>query len=672
MSILNTNSIDNVTESKLSPNMGGGYSLNGKEASISPYNPSPGERAIRSMIIKHFALGYATQRKPRVEFNDLSLVARATYDQMSFNTYQPNNGDTLDGDLTNSWKSKAIRPIVRNKCISIAAHATARLLYPRIVAQDRECKEDKDAAIVMADLVEFATNQADYEMHALNRVIMALSDPCSIGYTEYSEVYRTVKTEKVNGKWKTEKMLDETLSGFKSIPVSYKELFIENIYEPDVQKQGWLIWRKVISYSLAELKYKKFDNFKFVLPGIQTIFNDANDSFYNVYDSNMRQEDVEEVIYWNKTLDLKIVQINGIMIDDCDNPNPRKDKLYPFDKFGYEIISPNFFYYKSLSFKLQQDAKIINTLYPMIIDGTYLDIFPAMINTGGETIGSDVLIPGSTVTFSDKDADLRAINTGNPNKLRSAIETKNIIEESLQETSSDNTQNSVQSAGGTTAYEISRIEQNASIVLGLFIKMRSSHIKQYGTLLVGDILQHLTIVDVNKIVDNAELIYKTFLMPINNQRNKSKRIKFDGSVPDEMNKEEKLKASYDIINEQGDHESEQEIWKVNPKVFRDLKFSCVITPDVQNPMSEDLERAFALEEYDRMIMNPLSNQEETFKLLLEAYPKTKKAPDKYIKKEEPVNPMNIAQQQLNQPNMPQAGNSPLNAMKGKTPLPQAM
>ena len=79
------------------------------------------------------------------------------------------------------------------------------------------------------------------------------------------------------------------------------------------------------------------------------------------------------------------------MLTDFDNPNPRQDKLYPFDKFGYEPINNRFFYYKSLAFKLQHDADIINTIYQMVIDGTFLAIFKPMVNVGGEIIASDVI-----------------------------------------------------------------------------------------------------------------------------------------------------------------------------------------------------------------------------------------------------------------------------------------
>lgn len=628
---------------------------------------------VYQMILKHFSLGYVTMYTPRVEFNDLSVIQRMQVDQMSFNTYQPNNGQAALGDDLEAWKSRAVRPIVRNKCVSIAAHATARLIFPKIFAYNENSDEEVDAAQVMEDLMEWAADQSNYGTYSLYRTMTALTDPASIGYTEFCETYRQVKRPDGKGKYTKETILDETLSGFQDKVVPVDELFIENFYEQDIQKQGWLIWRKVISYSLAEAKYKdKYENFKFVTPGVQTIYNDANQSFYQVYDTNMRQDDVEEVLYWNRSLDCFIIMVNGVMLTDCDNPNPRNDKMYPFDKFGYEIINNRCFYYKSLAFKITPDANIINTLYPMIIDGTYLNLMPPMIAKGDEIIGSDVIIPGMVTTFSDPDSDLRPISTSN--NLKDGMETLFKVEESINQSSESPLQNGQSNPGTQTAYEISREEQNAATVLGLFIKMIASHVKEYGKLRLGDILQYLTIADADKITADAPLVYKTFLLhnKTQNGETKTRKVQFDAEMPSEpVSGEEQLKMSYDIRKKEGD--TNMQLAVVNPELFRNLKYMTAVTPDVLNPRSDDLERAYNLELYDRMIMNPMADQEEAYRLLLSTNPLTKKDPDKYVAEQAGGGVMNDMMSAMGA-EAPQMGAqpSPLDAAGGKTPLPQSM
>lgn len=634
---------------------------------ISDYVATEEENKVREMILRHFVLGTTNSYTPRVEFNDLSLVLRDQYDQMEFNTYQPNNGDAWEGAPQTAWRSRALRPVVRNKCMSIAAHATARLLFPKIFAYNEDSESQEDAAQVMEQLMEWSGDVSNYPFVALMRVITAMSSPASIGYTEYGEVTRLVKTEKKDGKWLEKRIRDEAYPCFMDCVVPIDQLYIQNFYEPDIQRQGWLIWRKVYSFSEAQSKYNGiYENFKYVKPGVQTIYDDANRTFYNVYDPNMRQEDVEEIIYWNKNLDLKIVMVNGIMLTEYDNPNPRQDKLYPFDKFGYEPINNRFFYYKSLAFKLQHDADIVNTLYQMVIDGTYLSIFKPMVNVGGEIIASDVIVPGAVTTLSSPDADLRAINVGSD--LKSGLETLQVVEQSINESSQEPLQQGNKPGQGTTtAYEISQLEQNANTVLGLFLQMIAKHVKDFGKLRVGDIIQYLTLPEVVQIEgqEDAEMTYKTFALKAPQKSvGNARQIRFENNMPEDITLDEYLSESYKLLGEE--EEKKLEISRVNPSLFRELSYITTISPDILNPRSEELERAYDLETFDRMVAAPpgMFDPEATAKLLLQSDPRTKKDPDKYVAKQ----PVAGQPQMPQQGQMPSAGNSPLQAAKSQNPL----
>lgn len=638
-------------------------------AETSEYTETPEQKDVAAMILRHFVLGNVNMYTPRVELNDLSLVTRDSYDQMSFNTYSPNNGDAWEGSPQAAWRSRALRPVVRNKVMSIAAHATARLIFPKVFAFNDDSEEQRDAAMVMEDLMEWSGDESNYPYTALTRVITALASPASIGYTEYGEVMRTVKVEQeADGTWKEERIRDEAYPCFMDAVVPVTQFYIENMFEPDLQKQGWVIWRKVYSYSAAQVKYNGvYENFKYVRPGVQTIYDDANRQFYYVYDPNMREEDVEEIMYWNKNLDLKIIMVNRVMLTDCNNPNPRRDKLYPFDKFGYELINNRFFYYKSLAFKLQHDADIVNTLYQMVIDGTYLSIFKPMVNVGGEIIASDVIVPGAVTTLSDPNADLRAINVGSD--LKAGLETLAVVEESINESSQEPLQSGADEGGSQTAYEISRLEQNANTVLGLFLQMIAKHVRDFGKLRMGDILQYLTVPEVVAIegAEDAELVYKTFFLK--GEGGKNKKIQFDPEMEDEMSDESYLQSSYDLLIEE--EKKKMTISRVNPTSYRELKYKVTVSPDILNPKSSDLERAYALEDFDRMIAQPMVfDPEEVGRLLLKNNPMTKKDPDKYLVKQ-PV-PGTMPPPMMGpdgQPmgGLPAAGNGPLAAMGKKPP-----
>lgn len=634
----------------------------------SSYSPTEDERDAIALVRNHFYLGYTTMYTPRIEFNDLSVFYRNIYDQFLWNAYQPNNGQPAAEDKVNAWRSNALRPIVRNKSISIAAHATARLLYPKIFAYNQSYERHDDCAKTMEALMEYAGQEGNYAHHSIYAIITALSSPASIGFSEYAEVYRTVKTDRnKDGGWDTKDILDPQYSGFQFINVPVDELYISNFYEQDIQKQDFLIWRKVISYDTAFIKYNKHNNWKYVTAGMQTILDDANTGYYNKYDNHMRGDEVEQIIYWNRAKDLKLIMINGVLMSEPDDANPRVDKLYPFRKFGYSIINSTCFYYKSLAFTLQQDSTIINTLYRMIIDGTYLSIMPPMVNTGSEKIGANVIVPGMTTNLTDKDASLNPIRTTTESALNAGLKVLDTVGASANESSQDPLQQGQNPKGGSTAYQLSRVEANSATVLGLFVKMIIDHVKQTGELMKGDILQYLTVADASKITGDAPLTYKTFVVNSGKGGQYGKKVMFDGNIPDKMTKEEEMSASFEVLQEQGGLKSDMTIYRANPSLFRELNFYTFVDADTITPRSTEIENTMNLETFDRAINSSVADQEAIYTdLLMASNPRTAKNPEKYVKKvlpgieTAPQNPTDILDgQKLRTPAAPRTAQSSL-------------
>ncbi len=631
---------------------------------VSNYQPTGEEKDRLAMIRADFGQGYIIQQRPRQEFNDLSFIERDSIDQMSWAVYQPNDGDALEGDQVNSWRSRAVRPIVRNKVYSIAAHITARTLFPKIVAFDKDSNEQEDAAQLMSDLMEWSTfnTNTSFADVSLRAVLTALVRPVSIVQTQYVTVFRDVKRKKKDdGTWEMERIVDEDHSGFQDESVPSDQIFIQDFYQPDIQKQGWVIRRRVRPFSTLRLLYSQYDNFQYVQAGIQCIYNDANQEFYNAYDPEMSQDDGEEILYWHKGLDLFLIAVNGVLLTDHDNPNPREDKLYPFATFGYEYLRSNgdCFYWKSLAFKTMPDDKIVNTLYPMIIDGTYLAIMPPMVNIGGEIIESDVIVPGGVTTFSSPDADLKPLAVQSEN-LKAGMDALFKVEQNINDDAFNPIQNGELPEGGGNmpAQNMSLLERNQRILMGPFLDMVGRYVKQIGRLRIGDITQHLTLPEITEIEGSADadLVYKTFILPQGKSRAKSKRIEFSLDLPDEkITPEEALKLSYKVLAEQTESQS---LSRANPTLLRSLKYLCFVGTDVLQPISEELESQWNLAIYDKAIAAPqLFDQEEIAKLLLEASPTTRKHPEKYIAKQQP------AQQPVN-PAMSPTQPSPDMAMAG--------
>jgi hypothetical protein len=327
--------------------------------------------------------------------------------------------------------------------------------------------------------------------------------------------------------------------------------------------------------------------------------------------------------------------------------------------------------YKSLAFKTMPDDKVINTLYPMIIDASYLALFPPTVAVGVETIGSDVLIPGVTTTMSSPDADIRPLLTGNQN-LQAGYDALLKVEKNITEATID-----VQEAakpesvdGSPTAYQISKTEQHATILLGSFLHMVGRYVKQTGRLRIGDIKQHLTLPELLAIEGSSQsdLVYKTFYMGEGRGRVKGRRIQFDLDLPDtEISKAQYLDLSMDTLSKQGGMKADSKLYRVNPKLFRNLIYTVVVAPDVLAPLSDEYEAQLGLEQYDRMIAQPMVfDPEQTGRILLEQYKLTKKDPDKYLNKTA-GQPMQV-RPSPGQSTNPMAGSVPNAGPGQKTPM----
>lgn len=643
----------------------------------SAYVPSLADRAILTSILKDFRNGWQTMHAPRPEFNDLSLYQRHVVDMLAFNTYQENDGNPMLEDRLGGWKSQAMRPVVRNKAISMSAHRTARQLVPKVFAWNEQNNEQEDDAKVMAYLVDWAREQANYPYMALHRDIAAIYSPISWGYSEYAEVYRSVRDSSSSTGFK--QVLDDDESGFKHLPMSTDQVYFSNFYERDVQKQDFIILRRILSLDKAREKYPtaSYPNIDYVHGGIVVVMDDANNGFYQVYDPHMRDQDVEEVIRWRKNsanqmeVDSKSVMINGVLIDH--GGNPRNDHQYPWDAFYYLPINERCIAGKSLVFAMQSDANIVNEFYQMIIDGGKLNLYPPIVTTGSDKVGIDVMVPGLSLAFADKDVKVNPLRTVSDQSMATAMNTLAKIEASVSETSQDPIQQGQMPAGTpSTAYQISRIEQNAATVLGLSLKfMLNSHVIPYGKLLVSDILQYMTVADTAKVTKDSGLVYKTFFAKEPGATGKMNKISFDGKMPDTMTEDEKMAMSFDLLQAQGGINADMTLWKVNPGYFRTYKYTFTVDGDVLNPRSADLMRAMDLETYDRAIANPVADQEKVFTdLLMATNPKTSRDPSAYVSKQSPAAPPGTPTDPNAPPAPPGAPNQTSAPVRGRGAPPQ--
>ena len=619
------------------------YKAGGISLPVSAYNPSKEIKDRTRTVMERFQRAAETHEKPYREFNDTSLTVRMDTDQKLFNNWREAKSDDPDEE----WHSRAVRPIVRNRTISIAAHLSGQLLTPAFRAQNDRQQEDKEASTVIRYLVEWANDQAEYVRTFLYAVIAALVNPASIIHTEYAEHYRTIKDIQEDGSWKEKEVLDEELSGFQDQLVPLDEFFIADVYEHNIQRQPFLLWRRALPYHMVALQYREHSNWKFVKPGIQNIFDATENSFYEMHDESLGDTLVEKVVYYDRYNDLQLCFVNGVLVTDVAQPNPRKDKQYPFVKGGYELIDEGkFFYYFSLVRKMADDADIINTLYRMVIDGSFLKTMPPVGVMGDVEISSSIMVPRKITTIGE---NMKIEPLGVGSDLGAGMSVLEKLESSVSESSNDVQQAGLTNPNDKTAFQVSVEERNAQILGGMVRRMVGFMVRDWMKLRVSDILQFMTVGEIDEIVgDDATLKYRSFLMPkrtiggksvsprllmtTQNQYSPEQVMAMEGGA-EEGQLENMPKETLDEFLNKG-FKSEERIYMINPITFRDLKYKVIVTTEIERPVSEALERVLNLEEYDRAVANPFGDQEALYRdLLLGSYSKTKDDVDKYVKRE---------------------------------------
>lgn len=606
------------------------------KAAVSAYQPDEKTRELTARILIDYRRAREEQSRPRREFSDRSLLQAIDDGHKLFNSYVPPRSEDPD----EFWKAQTVRPLTRNKVISIASHVTASILYPSVFAQDSSSREDRDAAKVMRDLMEWAAETSNYSRSFVRSVIQSLVEPAAILKSEYRVVKRTVK-----GKDGAKKeIVDEDMSGFDAEVVPCEELLVANFYEPcdRIQRQRFLIRDRLVDFAEARAVWGSHPDFKHVQPGQVAVFDAQSGTFYAVPD-DCQSHLVREVTYMSRHDDLEVTYVGGVLVTDPDRANPRADKRYPYAASVYEPIGTGqFFYGKSAVEKLRSDQDIIDTLYNMVIDGSYLGLMPPMAAYGSEDAGSDVYVPGMVSNFRDPNTRLESLAP--KSDIRGGMDAIAMVERSMSESSQDATQAGNAQGGERTAREILVLQQNAKIALGLFGKQVAALVEDFGKLRLAEILQHLTVADVMQLStgENADLAYRSFSMPDRAEKGAkvNRRIEFSadmiGSDEGEVDLEDQ---SYKALDAEGGPESNDRVYRVNPEAFRKMKYRVIVGADELTPRSKELEKALRLEAFDRVIQVQapwLDQQEATRELLLETVAPGESA--RFIKKVAPPPP----------------------------------
>lgn len=616
---------------------GEGGELTTPNADVSLYAPPLEVAKLTAEIKKDFQEGVEILNRPYPEFGGegLSPLAVAERDKKAFNSYESPTSEDPD----EAWRWRGIRPITRNKIIAIAGHFIAAMLFPGVFAQNEQDEEDKDAANLMRDLIIWNIENSNYKESYLFGIVGALVNPAAYLEVEFAEVIKKIKDRADNGKIVLREAIDEVLSGFRLHNVPLDEIIFDNVFEYNIQRQRWIGRRRYISFDDAKARFSKHKNWKFVQPGIRSVFDEQTSSFYDIYDT-LNPNLVEWFVYYNRDEDSQIDFVNGVYFGDDDidanmmkhrragkdiNGKPITIPVYPFVKFGYSPIDEKrFYFYKSAVNELGPQQRLVDRMWQMVMDGTFLEVLPPLAIVSNQAVRSNVFYPGAITTFQDRETSINPLRAGS--NLTAGFNAMTLAEQDLNNTGKTP---QLPAKSGTTAFEVSREIEQSRIQLGIFGEMISEMVTQLGMLMIDVILQHQTVGDVDEITaGNTRLKYKKFLLP--DQKDHGKNVtKVIELTNEEMNGS--MEESMNLMQKEGGIDANKRIYKVNPSLFRRMKFLIRIDPDQLVPKNEVFDKALKLEAFTQLINSPFVDQEAVTRDFL-VEPFAKGETDKYMKK----------------------------------------
>lgn len=559
---------------------------------IGGYKPSESALAVLRMIQDDYKIGYDNMTLPLPQFDNKSIFQEINAAQKGYNTYiGPKSDDPL-----HSWKSNTRRPIINNKVNGMIAMATRRLIFPNFFAQNPNGEQDREAARAMRLINKWIIENGDYQIQYINAVLQAAVEPMSYMRVGYEQALRKDRTKDPRN---PVFVPDDRRSGFINQVVPCESVLIASLYEPDIEKQRFVIERKLISYQEAESLFSWHSDFKFVKPGYKATYNPDDQMFYYVQDENY-SEMIEYVVYKNRYEDLELKVCGGVLMSEPYEPIKRLDKRYGIAKIGYSPInSGKFFYSRSLVNTLLKDEEVLNLLRSMVIDGSFIQLMPPHVVFGGEDAPANIMTPGTMVSFEDENSKIQ--NIAPRVDMNAGFNAMQEVERSIIETANDSLRARLSVGGERTAAEVNALVETARTQIGLFADFISYGVRQVGEMRLSDILQYGTSQMLTDLQTGEEALKFQSYSVFDDETRKNTRIQFSPEFFNSIDNKTAKQLSYEVLEKEGGLDSEERLLVANPAQLRDMKFKVTVAADAFETRSEALERAQNQEKFQLLM-----------------------------------------------------------------------
>lgn len=356
---------------------------------IPSYIPTDSEKDDYNMVIKDVVKGRNIINKSYNQFNGRTLYECIDDWTKRWNGYIP-IAPALNQDRSNMFLN-----FTRNLVISYLSKVGLQLPDIKTIAINRRTGLENHA---MADALNDLNDYSNLEENAQSKFLATTLEAAVKGTViKYEGFLRyeidtevPIEFDSNTGKMKTKKEKRVVFDNCYQQGVPLEDFYIANPYQPDIQKQPFVIWKSITTFSEAEQEYGNYPKFKFVRGGNYTLDAEPTTFYRNQLYTELKDHEVEILRYYNRSKNKHVILINGVPV--YSGIFPWIDGKYPFAKGWHEPFDNDFFWGYSFVQKIMNEQDLINTLFNMMVDKTYGSLMPFGLSSDLDDLVEDTVL----------------------------------------------------------------------------------------------------------------------------------------------------------------------------------------------------------------------------------------------------------------------------------------
>lgn len=569
--------------------------------------PTEKEKSVLADVVSLFRDTQAARDRNFEYFDNSTLIEYIDDSVLRFNT----NVDEREG--IEDWQAGIHDPFTRNKVL--AFHGKIMEALPIAVLSGRG-EEDSQRGILLSNIYEALEDLDNYEELMSMIILDAIVKGTAIGYEDVmfqKKKYRDVKGH--GDSISITEVTEKTTKIYGSL-VPLEEFYPASVSIRRMEDQPFSFWRKVYIFSQFRSEYSDYKKSQLVT-GKQSYSSDEERPYYaDFFDTNIPDGNVEVIKYFDKMNDEYVIIANGIWLNPINlkdgegtkeeiSPLPWNHKDLPFWDIKFDLFG-DFFYGKSLPDRLKSMQDVLNVLTNMLLDQSFLSIFPPLLTNGFDSIEDDYLRPGRRTPVDTQGLPInqafQVLQTPTPSGWHQYIleYTRQVMEES----SLDKVSQGIAGGGDrTTAQEIRVAASGVSSILQIFARMINNGIKRKARLKTQNFLQFgmdSSSPILRKILGDGaehEMNEAFTTLRINDAeltggKRGTKLIELYSSK-EELPSRGAVKARAEIAKKNS--RSEVEIIAITPNYIRNIAFDIKVVSNPKNDSTRDMDRAMQIE-----------------------------------------------------------------------------